>query len=73
MTNEEARELWHRARYNAEALARCKRHAFSRDLSPGLTFGKRWQCTRCGGEVNSNEKFWYENGIRHAEEEACAR
>lgn len=66
MNQEEARELWDRVVRNENALKTCKRHAFVRDVTPDRTFSKKWQCSRCGGEVNSTQKWWYELGLEHA-------
>ncbi len=29
-----------------------------------MSFGAYWRCAKCGGEVATMEKIWYENGLR---------
>lgn len=61
-------QAWEKIKANRELLDGCACHNFSIDLLPDKTMGKRWKCTRCGGEVNSENKYWYELGIEHSKQ-----
>jgi hypothetical protein len=41
-------------------------HAFDIDMTPGKKIGGRSKCSKCGGEVESLAKRWYEQGLRDA-------
>lgn len=58
-------ECWEKAKENQRLLATCQGHVFNTDLTPTRKLGKRWQCARCGGEVDSQAKKWYELGQAH--------
>ena len=65
MTKDEAKALWTKAQDNGRTLDACPRHRFDVDLDPSRTFGKRWRCSTCGGEADSQAKRWYELGLKH--------
>lgn len=58
-------EIWKQVVENHVKLASCEQHEFTIDLFPDRPVGKRWKCTHCGGEVDSNSKDWYERGLEH--------
>lgn len=58
-------EIFEQVRQNRETLKSCDFHDFSIDLEPKSIFKKKFKCTRCGGIVDSNEKDWYECGLKH--------
>jgi len=60
-------DLWLQVRKNHQKLDSCQRHDFSIDMNPEKPVGKKYQCTRCGGEVDLSAKHWYEKGLAHAE------
>lgn len=62
----DVRETWEKVKQNRAQLDACDRHNFNIDLHPEKTTGKRWRCANCGGEVNSENKHWYELGIQHS-------
>lgn len=33
--------------------------------TPQQTFGGRWRCKNCGGEVDASAKRWYNLGLEH--------
>jgi hypothetical protein len=51
---------------NTKALEECRPgpHDFSVDTTPDRTIGKRWKCSKCGGEVDHGIKVWYEKGLK---------
>lgn len=59
-------ELWEQVATNIDALRACRGHDFSIDLTPTRILGKRWRCAHCGGDVSSDAKHWYEDGLTHA-------
>ena len=72
MTPAEAKALWEKVQANHRTLASCAGpHDFSDDLSPARTIGKRWRCTRCGGEVDGVARSHYQDGLKHGREEAA--
>jgi hypothetical protein len=51
---------------NHKALASCAGpHDFSIDVTPTKTFGKRWRCSLCQGEIDSIAKIYYTEGLQH--------
>jgi hypothetical protein len=49
---------------NRDKLRDCnKPHDFSIDLNPERKLGKRWKCSKCGGEIDAIGKMWYERGL----------
>lgn len=62
----EADALWAKIKANQSVLASCAGpHDFSIDFAPTKTFGKRWRCSRCQGEIDSIANIYYEEGLRH--------
>ncbi len=61
-------ELLRKIRENHETLDNCKGHDFSIDLNPESRFStiKKWKCSVCGGEVDFQAKYWYEEGVKKA-------
>lgn len=51
---------------NQWKLRDCQLHDFSIDITPAQTYGKRYMCSHCDGEVGFQEKAWYEKGLKHA-------
>ena len=64
ITKEEISETWKRAKANIAALNGCDGHVFE-DTKTGNVLDKRWQCTKCHGEVHTAEKTFYEQGLAH--------
>lgn len=61
----DAKKLWEAAKANTAALLGCAGpHEFV-DLTPQKSFGKRYRCTRCTGEVDGVEKTFYDQGLKH--------
>ena len=67
--SEEVMKIWNRVRENSKKLEGCTRHDFSIDNTPEKPLLKKFKCTNCGGEVDSQYKKWYELGIEHAKKE----
>lgn len=42
-------------------------HNFSIELSGKIPSQTRWECSICGGEIDSTAKFWYEKGVKHGQ------
>lgn len=59
------REIFEQVKENHEKLKSCNRHDFSKDLTPDKKVNKEWECTNCGGSVDSSAKTWYERGLVH--------
>lgn len=59
-------EIWEGVQANHAKLNSCTLHDFSIDMNPDKTWGKRYQCTNCGGHVDAVTKGWYEKGLEHA-------
>lgn len=67
MARPDYKALWEQVKENHRVLDACDGHDFSRDVTAreiGMqrAIGKRWECTRCGGVVDSMAKLWYERG-----------
>lgn len=60
--------IWDAITANRTALDACRGHDFLVPISPvtDTLIGKQWQCGRCGGQVSTIEKFWYDAGVAHA-------
>ena len=58
-------ELWEKVKANRLALDSCSLHDFSIDLKPDQSYGKKFRCYKCGGEVDHITKVWYETGVKH--------
>lgn len=54
---------------NRELLNSCDCHNFSIRLegTPGVFSSHRWECSKCGGEVDESAKTWYELGLLHGQ------
>lgn len=53
---------------NKSLLDTCEHHDFSEQmdiLNSMSLFAADWKCTCCGGRVTNNEKYWYEEGLKH--------
>jgi len=58
-------EVWDAAKTNAKRLADCAGpHEFV-DATPERTFGKRFRCSLCSGEVDGAARHWYAMGRQH--------
>ena len=57
--------IYEKVKKNQEILGSCNRHDFSIDTVPHTKINKTWECTHCGGKVNSSAKMWYELGLVH--------
>ncbi|QGF21774.1 putative sigma-factor [Bacillus phage vB_BcM_Sam46] len=57
--------IWEQVKENDAKLRKCQQHDFSIDLEPGSTWNKKWKCTKCGGHVQNQAKYWYEMGVTH--------
>ena len=62
---EQAERIMAEVKENIRKLESCKFHDFSIDLNPDKVMFKKWQCSRCGGEVDCTKKQWYELGTAH--------
>ena len=59
-------EIWEEVKANHQRLKACVGpHDFSIDAAPNRPIGKRWRCSKCGGEVDHIVKTWYEQGLEH--------
>lgn len=65
ISSEEANAIWQQVKENQRKLEACPRHDFSIDLKPDQSYGKRFCCSKCGGEVDHITKVWYETGVKH--------
>ena len=55
---------------NRRLLESCDTHNFSIYLegdNPKLSSSHRWECSKCGGEVDEAAKTWYELGLLHGQ------
>lgn len=59
----EHKNIWEQVQENQARLNKCPLHDFSIDTEPERTWNKRFECVHCGGQVQSQAKFWYERGI----------
>jgi hypothetical protein len=66
MNKEAVKQIFEEVKENHRKLDSCSRHDFSIDLVPDTKWGKRYQCSRCRGIVDSLTKYWYEKGLKHA-------
>jgi hypothetical protein len=60
-------ELMKQIKDNHRKLDGCSFHEFNIDVTLDKKFDKRYRCVRCGGEVSTMAKHWYEKGIAQAE------
>lgn len=66
MNRGEALKILEDVRNNHKRLKECYGHDFSIDLNPEAKFRKNFRCTICGGIVDANTKYWYEQGLKHS-------
>lgn len=55
-------ELADKARENIARLNACERHQFE-PIGPVQPLRTRYRCAKCGGEVDSHARHWYERGL----------
>ena len=65
MNRDEAKRLLEQVRANMASWDACDGPHELVDLTPEKTIGKRWRCSKCGGECDSVAKSYYEQGLRH--------
>lgn len=69
MDNEKAKaemkKIFEEVKENHKKLDSCNLHDFSIDNNPEKLYGRKYQCTKCGGVVDSVTKSWYESGVAH--------
>ena len=62
----EARRWWQAHPENTAKLEKCSRHRFAIPVAHGETlFAQTWRCSKCNGEVTTEQKQWYERGLVH--------
>jgi len=64
MTREEARALWEQTKANGAKLDGCSGHDFV-DITPEKVLRKRYRCSNCTGEADSQAVHWYKLGLAH--------
>ena len=52
---------------NHRKLDECSQHNFSIDATPDKKYDKRYRCVNCSGDVSATDKYWYETGLKQAE------
>jgi hypothetical protein len=59
---DDVKGIWEEVKLNAKKLEACGGpHAFG-----ALVAGqRRYVCSKCGGGVNANARYWYEQGLVH--------
>jgi hypothetical protein len=59
--------IWNNARKNQQILKACEFHQFSipvkNELNPSCI--RKYKCVNCGGEIFTENKYWYELGMQH--------
>ena len=60
-------EIMKQIKENHKKLDECIQHEFSIDVTPDKKYAKRYRCVNCGGDVDANEKHWYEKGLHQSE------
>lgn len=54
------------SKLNRELLEVCPGvHDFSVELKGSIRSRDKYECSICGGEVDRQEKIWYEKGVEH--------
>jgi hypothetical protein len=48
---------------NSERLNSCPYHEFA-PILPRVPLNQRYRCIECGGEINSSEWYWHQEGRR---------
>lgn len=67
----EAKSLIEEIKENSKRLEQCAGpHDFSVDLTPQKVLGKRWQCTKCKGTIETLPRMWYQRGLKHGQMKA---
>lgn len=58
------KSIWDSAKKNLETLDACAGpHEWEPIINPvGI---KKFRCKKCGGDLDANEKYWYEKGLAH--------
>jgi hypothetical protein len=65
MKPEDSQRIWDEVKANYAKLQACVGpHGFE-DIDPGKTFGKRYRCRLCGGELDGAKVSWYQLGLEH--------
>ncbi len=66
ITKDDLNKIWSEVKLNRVKLASCSGpHDFSVDVSPQKNVGKKWQCTKCLGTIDSINREWYLLGLTH--------
>lgn len=65
----EVKKIWEQVKANLKRLDECVGpHDFQRlALETKLMF--RFRCTKCGGEIEGDNRSWYERGLKHGRQE----
>lgn len=59
--------IWQKVKQNKVKLDGCEGpHDFSIPSRKTGELVRDWQCSRCGGTVETTYKHWYELGLKHA-------
>jgi hypothetical protein len=67
MDEREAIRWWKNHPENSAKLNKCTRHRFNIPVGNAQTLvAQTWRCTKCHGEVTTEQKVWYERGVVHA-------
>lgn len=62
---DEMNETWVTVKRNHQRLAECGHHIF-KDITPDKPLGKKYRCSRCQGEVDSQAYYWFTKGQEQA-------
>lgn len=66
----EMNAIWEQVKANHKRLDECVGpHVFTREVSRTGKLVRRWACERCGGEIETVDKSWYEMGLKHGRQE----
>jgi hypothetical protein len=58
--------IWEKVKANHAKLDSCEGpHQFEESSRPGSPDGHKYRCTRCGGELDSINTDWYNQGLKH--------
>lgn len=63
---EEGKHMMALIKENHKLLDSCDLHNFTIELK--TLSGRVYECSKCGGEVSSEAKMWYEKGIKHIDD-----
>lgn len=61
----EVSEIFKQVKRNHQRLAVCDHHIF-KDITPDKPLGKKYRCSRCQGEVDSQAYYWFTKGQEQA-------